>query len=101
MAAFDLRCGRWRSGTDDVILTYERQILAWEDQAYFADSDGRSAMPIESLIEQASSETFTPQSVTIAQDPRAPVVLRQGRSGQVVVNPHSEWHLPLVTGDLS
>jgi len=72
-----------------VILTYERQILAWEDQAYFADSDGRSAMPIESLIEQASSETFTPQSVTIAQDSRAPVVLRQGRSGQVVVNPYS------------
>lgn len=72
-----------------VILTYERQILAWEDQAYFADSDGRSAMPIESLIEQASSATFTPQSVTISQDSRAPVVLRQGRSGQVVVNPYS------------
>lgn len=72
-----------------VILTYERQILAWEDQAYFADSEGRKKIPLESLIEQARSETFIAQSVTIAADPRAPVVLHQGRSEQVIVNPYS------------
>ena len=78
-----------------VILTYERQILAWEDQAYFADSDGRTRLPIETLIEQASQANFMPESVTVAADPSAPVVLRQGRSQERIVNPYSgEVHPP-------
>ncbi len=78
-----------------VILTYERQILAWEDQAYFADSDGRTSLPIETLIEQASQANFMPESVTVAADPSAPVVLRQGRSQERIVNPYSgEVHPP-------
>ncbi len=72
-----------------VILTYERQILAWEDQAYFADGEGQSKVPLETLIEQNSDADFTPQSVIIASDPAAPVVLRQGRSGEVIVNPYT------------
>ncbi len=72
-----------------VILTYERQILAWEDQAYFAEPEGQSKMPLETLIAQHSSANFTPQSVVIASDPAAPVVLRQGRTGEVILNPYS------------
>ena len=72
-----------------VILTYERQILAWEDQVYFADGEGQSKLPLETLIAQNSNEDFTPQSVIIASDPDAAVVLRQGRSGEVIVNPYS------------
>lgn len=73
-----------------VILTYERQILAWEDHAYFAEPEvGQTRLPIETLIEGATSEQFSPESVVIARDPRAPVVLRQGRSEAVHLNPYS------------
>ena len=73
-----------------VILTYERQILAWEDRAYFAEpAPEQSKLAIETLVESARSEDFTPESVVVSSDPRAPVVLRQGRSQSVYLNPYT------------
>ena len=73
-----------------VILTYERQILAWEDHAYFAEPEvGQTRLPMEALIEGVTSEQFSPESVVISSDPKAPVALRQGRSEAVYVNPYS------------
>lgn len=73
-----------------VILTYERQILAWEDRAYFAEpAPGQAKLPVETLVASANSEDFTPESVVVSSDPRAPVVLRQGRSQSVYLNPYT------------
>lgn len=73
-----------------VILTYERQMLAWEDHAYFAEpTPGQARLSIETLVESATRVQFTPESVIVSRDPRAPVVLRQGRSQSVYLNPYS------------
>lgn len=73
-----------------VILTYERQILAWEDQAYFADPlPGQARLPIERLVERASYGQFNPDSVVLSSDARAPVVLREGRSQSLYLNPYT------------
>lgn len=73
-----------------VILTYERQMLAWEDRAYFAEpAPGQARLSIETLVQGATSEQFTPDSVLLSSDPRAPVTLRQGRSQSVYLNPYS------------
>lgn len=72
-----------------VILTYERQILAWEDHAYFAEpTPGQVRLPIETLSQGATSEQFTPHSVVVSSDPSAPVLLRQGRAQSVYLNPY-------------
>ena len=72
-----------------VILTYERQMLAWEDRAYFAEpAPDQVMLPIETLVEGASNAQFTPDSVVLSSDPRAPVALRQGRSQTVYLNPY-------------
>ncbi len=82
-----------------VILTYERQMLAWEDHAYFAEpAPGQSSLPIETLVASATSAQFTPDSVVVSSDPSAPVAFRQGRSQSVYLNPYTgqvyEAHSP-------
>lgn len=73
-----------------VILTYERQLLAMEDKAYYSEPEpGQSMLSIESLIMAGTSDDFTPQSVVISEDDEAPVVLRAGRSGSVTINPYT------------
>lgn len=73
-----------------VILTYERQMLAWEDHAYYADPPlGQNRLSIDTLVESATNEQFVAQSVIISSDRRAPVTLRQGRSQSVYLNPYS------------
>lgn len=73
-----------------VILTYERQILAWEDHAYFSEpAAGQTRLSVDALVEDASSAQFSPDSVVVSSDPRAPVTLRQGRSQSVYLNPYS------------
>jgi uncharacterized iron-regulated membrane protein len=73
-----------------VILTYERQILAWEDEAYFAAPTAeQTRLPIGALVEGATSPQFAPETVVLSSDPHAPVVLRQGRSQSVYLNPYS------------
>lgn len=73
-----------------VILTYERQILAMEDQAYYsAPEPGQTMLHIESLVAAGTTDEFTPQSITFSADQDAPVILRAGRNGSAHVNPYT------------
>lgn len=74
-----------------VILTYERQLLALEDQAYYAEPEaGQARLSAEALVAAATADaTFTPQSIVISADPAAPAVLSAGRSGTRYLNPYT------------
>ncbi len=73
-----------------VILTYERQILAMEDQGYNAEPQlGQKMLSIESLVAAGTTDEFTPQSITLSADADAPAILRAGRSGSAYLNPYT------------
>src|SRR5690606_28931930 len=74
-----------------VILTYERQILAWEDHAYYAEPEpGQERLSAELLVAAARADgTFTPQSLVMSANPAAPVVLSAGRSRTRSLNPYT------------
>ena len=74
-----------------VILTYERQILAWqESRAYsYEPEPGQRQLPLESLVAQADSENFEASSLIVNSDPTAPAILRAGRSGRLHLNPYT------------
>lgn len=84
-----------------IILTYERQILDWENRDYFVEpgmaepTAGQAALPLESLpiemlvksVEEQAG--FSPDSITFDNDPAAPAVARQGRSESRYLNPYT------------
>ena len=74
-----------------VILTYERQLLARADQAYFYYPDpGSQRLAIAALIEQAEKiPNFTPDSITLFANAAAPVELRAGRRDSRYLNPYT------------
>lgn len=75
-----------------VILTYERQILAWADRtSYPAPSPAAERLTLEELVEAAKLRRpeFTPTTITVRNEADAAVVLGAGRSGSVVVNPYT------------
>jgi len=75
-----------------VILTYERQILAWADKAaYAAPAPDAKRLPLEELVAAAKLRRpeFAPTSIVVRNEAGAPVVLAAGRSGQLVVDPYS------------
>ena len=67
-----------------VLLTYERQMVAWSDRQFrsVAQADGGSPLPLESLLATLRDEhpDLEPTSVTMAADPDAPVQIAAGRS---------------------
>lgn len=70
-----------------VILTYERQILAWQDRAYFIEpAQGQTRLTVEELIASGSDDSFQPTSIALYNDPASPAVLRAGRSGSRHLN---------------
>ena len=74
-----------------VLLTYERQILAFEDRLFYyqqppADSVARS---VDSLLATGIETDFSPTGIIVSNDPAAPVVLSAGRSGRLHLNPYS------------
>ena len=78
-----------------VLLTYERQIVAWADRAgYSVPAPGAKRLPLEQLVEAAKLRRpeFTPTTITVRAEEGAPVVLGAGRSGTLLVDP---W-----TGDI-
>jgi len=79
-----------------VILTYERQLLAMEDQVYFvAPEPGQERLAMEALIETVRSDSFQATSIAFYNDVNSPAVLRAGRSGTRYLNPYtSELHSP-------
>jgi uncharacterized iron-regulated membrane protein len=75
-----------------VILTYERQILAWAERTSFpAPAAGAERLPLEELVAAAKLQRpdFTPATIALRNEPDAPVVLGAGRSGSLLVNPYS------------
>jgi uncharacterized iron-regulated membrane protein len=75
-----------------VILTYERQMLAWADRtSYPAPSAGARRLPLEELVATAKLHRpeFTPTTIMLRNEPDAPVVLGAGRSGSLYVDPYS------------
>lgn len=75
-----------------VLLTYERQILAWADRtAYPAPTPDAERLPIEELVAAAKlyRPELKPTTITLRNEPDAPVVLSAGRSGSVLVDPYS------------
>jgi uncharacterized iron-regulated membrane protein len=75
-----------------VLLTYERQILGWAERAQSsAPAAGAARRPLAELIAAAARERpgFQPNSMTVRNDPTAPVTLVAGRAGALLVDPYS------------
>jgi uncharacterized iron-regulated membrane protein len=75
-----------------VILTYERQMIAWaDDTTYPAPSPGAERLSLEELVESAKLRRpeFTPTTITVRNEADSPVILGAGRSGSLVANPYS------------
>ncbi len=75
-----------------VILTYERQIIAWaENRTYAAPSPGAQRLPLEELLAAAKLQRpdFTPATLMLRNEPDAAVVLGAGRTGTVHVDPYT------------
>ena len=72
-----------------VLLTYERQMLAMQMRPLFATAPATAApRPIDDLLDavRAGEPDFTPLSVQLSFDPRAPAVINGGRSGSRYLN---------------
>jgi len=75
-----------------VLLTYERQILAWADRtAYPAPAPDAKRLPLEELVAAAKLHRpeLKPTTITLRNEPDAPVMLSAGRGGSVLVDPYS------------
>ena len=74
-----------------VILTYERQMLAWADRATAPPTPNAQRLTLEELVEAAKLRRpeFTPSTIVVRNEPDAAVVLGAGRSGSLVVDPYS------------
>ncbi len=75
-----------------VVLTYERQMLAWADRtAYPAPTPDARRLTLEELVEAAKLRRpeFAPTTIVLRNEADAPVVLGAGRSGQLLVDPYS------------
>jgi uncharacterized iron-regulated membrane protein len=75
-----------------VVLTYERQIVAWAERAAFPPpAPGIARLTLEELVEAAKLRRpeFAPTTIMLRNEPDAPVVLGAGRSGSLYVDPYS------------
>jgi uncharacterized iron-regulated membrane protein len=75
-----------------VILTYERQIVAWADRTTFpAPAPDAQRLPLERLVEAAIEQRpeLAPTTIMLRNEPDAPVVLAAGRSGSLVADPYT------------
>ena len=80
-----------------VLLTYERQMLAWVDRVYVeVPSTGARRLSAEALLDAVRDQdpAFTPSSMTFQSEPRAPVVLAAGRADSRNVNPYTGELIP-------
>jgi uncharacterized iron-regulated membrane protein len=75
-----------------VILTYERQILAWAEARTFpAPARNAQRLALEELVAAAKLRRpeFTPTTIMVRNDPNAPVTLGAGRASSLLADPHS------------
>jgi uncharacterized iron-regulated membrane protein len=75
-----------------VLLTYERQIVAWADRDLRSlPPEGAPRLPITVLLEKSfdSGEGELPVSLTVRSDPEAPASISLGRSRSLFVSPYT------------
>lgn len=75
-----------------VILTYERQMLAWAERTPFPPpAKGAERLPLEDLVEAARLRRpeFVPTTIGLRNEDDSPVILGAGRSGSLLVDPYS------------
>lgn len=73
-----------------VLLTYERQMLKWNDRRHFSsEPQGGPALPVEELLRRASAEGTRWSGVTLHSDPKEAAELSQGREKTVYVDASS------------
>jgi uncharacterized iron-regulated membrane protein len=75
-----------------VLLTYERQILAYaERQSFPIEADGAARLPLEAILASARQQRpeFSPATILVTNDPDAPITLGGGRSGSLFANPYT------------
>jgi len=74
-----------------VILTYERQILAWHDSgAYtYQPRPDEQRLPVETLLQLGSTDGFNASSLILSSDPTGPAILSAGRAGRKHLNPYT------------
>jgi uncharacterized iron-regulated membrane protein len=75
-----------------VLLTYERQIVAWAERDLRSlPPEGAPRLPVSALLSKTfeSGEGELPASVTVRSDPEAPVSINIGRGRSVFVSPYT------------
>jgi uncharacterized iron-regulated membrane protein len=72
-----------------VLLTYERQILAWAEQSDFLPETQQERLTLDQLFFIAKTEhsDTSPTAIVITNDPGAPVTFSAGRRGGFSLNP--------------
>lgn len=71
-----------------VLLTYQRQILAWYDHAQV--TPGASRLPLPELLKRvAESQKSTPTNLTVKSDPAAAAEVSFGREKIVYADPYT------------
>jgi uncharacterized iron-regulated membrane protein len=63
-----------------VVLTYERQLIAWADRDVRSLATGGRRLPVGELLGRVAQQdaALTPTAITVASDPSAPVALAAG-----------------------
>ncbi len=74
-----------------VLLTYERQILAWAEQPQYTPPASAERIGLEEALAAAKAQQpdFVAQTVSIRNEPNAPITLGAGRTGTLFVDPYS------------
>jgi uncharacterized iron-regulated membrane protein len=75
-----------------VILTYERQMLAWAERATFpAPAADVQPLTLEQIVAAARAHRpeFTPTTIMVRNEPGAPVTLAAGRGSSLLADPYT------------
>ncbi|HXG66591.1 MAG TPA: PepSY-associated TM helix domain-containing protein [Blastocatellia bacterium] len=76
-----------------VLLTYERQIIAWADTRGYraAPPPGAQRLPVDTLLAKAreARPDATLSTLTLKADPAAPAAVGLGREGNIYINPYT------------
>lgn len=80
-----------------VLLTYERQILHWFEQGRYVPAPEQAEIPatLDTLLAlgRLHEPDLEPTSITVLNDPGAPVTLSAGRSGSLSLHPYTGEHM--------
>ena len=78
-----------------VILTYERQMVAWSDRDYYQEpQSGAVRHSLDALVSGATQAGLEPASITVFANPSAPVSLSAARGGGTFyLSPYSGEYL--------